>query len=229
MEIEYHGKQMSCVITRRKMKNMRVRVKEDGIIYVSAPHDVPDSFIRRFLLEHAAELAEMTEKAVMQRAAANDHSDGSQHHWLGGRITLRWLDAPRPATLENNVLSLFARSQEEAETAFRQWKIAECIALCKELNREVYHAYHSKGYAVPLAHIQIKEMTSRWGSCTPSTGRLSINFRLMQYPKECIYGVFCHEYAHFLHQDHSSAFYEALISVFPEYRQWDAVLKAPLR
>lgn len=228
MEIEYQGKRLPYTITRKKMKTIRVRVKEDGVIYVSAPPNAPESSIRRFLLEHAAELAELADRAAMQRAAANDHSDGSEHHWLGGRITLRWLDTPRPPALENNVLSLFARTQQEAENAFRQWKIAECTALCTRLNREVYEAFRQKGYAVPPAHVQIKEMTSRWGSCTASTGRISINFRLMQYPVECIHGVFCHEYAHFLHQDHSPAFYAVLLSVYPEYRKWDAVLKAPL-
>ena len=29
-------------------------------------------------------------------------------------------------------------------------------------------------------------MTSRWGSCQPSTGRICINVRLALYPPECL-------------------------------------------
>ncbi len=228
MEFEYQGRTFTCRIIRKKMKTIRIRVKEDGIIHVSAPHEASEECIRGFLLEHAAELAQLLDHAKAQRASVQNYTSGSVHHWLGRTITLRWMSTPRPPMLENGVLSLFARTEQEAQTAYRQWVISECTVLYKRINREVCEAFLKKGYAVPIAHVQIKEMTSRWGSCTPSSGRLSINFKLMQYPVECIRGVFCHEYAHFLHQDHSSAFYDVLLSVYPEYRKWDAVLKKPL-
>lgn len=225
MELVYQGRKFPCVVQRKQMKNLRVRVMEDGTIRVSAPHRVSDARILSFLQEHAAELASLVDKAKATRAAALDYADGSSIPWLGGSITLRWLDAPRPTMLENGVLSVFARSQKDAQIAVRQWMIGECVKHCRECNRQTYEAFRKKGYAVPLAHIQIKEMTSRWGSCTAQTGRISMNFRLMQYPPECLYGVFCHEYAHFLHQDHSEGFYAVLLDVCPEYRKWDALLK----
>ncbi len=228
MEINCNGRQIEYRIMRKKMKNIRVHVKTDGIIYISAPHDVSESYIRRFLLEHSAELTEMVDKATAQRNALLDHSDGSQHHFLGDLITLHWVSKPCKPTLKSGVLSLFARNEQEAYTAYRQWLISECTALYTHINREVFEAFHKAGYAVPLARVQIKEMTSRWGSCTPSTGRISINFRLMQYPIGCIYGTLFHEYTHFLHQNHSDAFYAVLTSVYPEYKKWDAVLKKPL-
>ncbi len=228
MEFEYNGKTFTYHIERKKMKNIRVRVMEDGSIHVSAPHAVPESYIRSFLLENADELAGIIDRVHARNAAAPDYSDGSTVLWLGKPVTLHLYDTPRPSVLTDDVLHIFARSPQEAKAAVRQWMITECLALYKEINREVHAAFHRKGYNVPLAHIQIKEMVSRWGSCTASTGRLSINFRLLQYPKECIYGVFFHEYAHFLHQDHSEAFYRVLLEVYPEYRRWDAVLKKPL-
>ena len=51
-----------------------------------------------------------------------------------------------------------------------------------------------------------------------------MNFRLMQYPLGCIYGVFYHEYAHFMHLDHSKAFYAVLYRMYPEYEKFDAIL-----
>ncbi len=228
MEFEYNGRTFTYSIERKKMKTIRVRVMEDTTIHVSAPHAAPESLIRSFLLEKADELAQIIDKVTARNAAAPDYSDGSSVLWLGKPITLRLHDTPRPSVLADDVLHIFARNPQEAKTAVRQWMITECLTLYKEINHEVYETFRQNGYNVPLAHIQIKEMVSRWGSCTASTGRISMNFRLLQYPKGCIYGVFFHEYAHFLHQDHSEAFYRVLLDVYPEYRTWDAILKKPL-
>ncbi len=225
MELTYQGRKFPCAVQRKQMKSIRVRVMENGTIRVSAPYQVTDARILAFLQEHAAELASLVDKANAKQAAAPDYADGSSVPWLGGTITLRWLNAPRPTVLGEGVLSVFARNSKDAQIAVQQWMIAECVRYCRDYNMRTYEAFRSKGYAVPLAHIQIKEMTSRWGSCTARTGRLSINFRLMQYPLECLYAVFCHEYAHFLHQDHSQDFYTVLLDVCPDYRKWDALLK----
>ncbi len=225
MEFQYQGRTFTYIITRKQMKSVRARVKEDGIIYVSAPHAASDNYIRGFLLNNAEELARLIDSAALRKAAAPDYSDGSLIPYLGGNITLHLHSAPCPTTLQQDGLHVFARDPQEAQFAVRQWEISQCTKLYRRINRRVYEHFCTMGYAVPLAHIQIKEMSSRWGSCTAKTGRISMNFRLMHYPLECIYGVFYHEYSHFLHQDHSSAFYQVLLRMYPEYHKWNALLK----
>ncbi len=227
MELEYCGERLPYVITRKNMKTIRVRVREDGVIHISAPYAAPEQTILAFLQQNAAQLAALIAKARAQKAAASDYSDGAVLPYLGEPVTIRWQDKPCPSVLEGRTLCIFARNDSEARTAVRQWMIAQCVELYRQINREVYEAFRRKGYEVPLAHIQIKEMVSRWGSCTASTGRISMNFRLLQYRRECIVGVFCHEYAHFLHQDHSERFYAVLLDVAPDYRKYDALLKHP--
>ncbi len=225
MEFQYQGRTFPYIITRKQMKTIRARVREDGIIYISAPHAASDDYIRNFLLTNAEELAKLIDSAAKRKAAAPDYTDGSFIPHLGDRIPLRHHLSPCVTALKQDGLHVFARNPQEAQIAVRQWEISQCVELYRRINREVYEHFRKKGFEVPLAHIQIKEMTSRWGSCTAKTGRISMNFRLMRYPVECIYGVFYHEYSHFLHQDHSAAFYAVLLRMYPEYRKWDALLK----
>lgn len=225
MELQYRGRTLHYVITRKKMKTVRVRVKEDGIIHVSAPPGASEDFIRRFLLENAEELIRLLDSVERTRANAPDYTDGSAFPHLGGTLTLCYHPTPCKSVREGDMLHIFARTPSEAQVAVRQWEIAECVELYRTINREVYEHFRKEGFDVPLAHIQIKEMTTRWGSCTAATGRISMNFRLMRYPMESIYGVFYHEYSHFLHQDHSPQFYELLLRMYPSYRKWDALLK----
>ncbi len=225
MELQYQGRTLTYVITRKNMKTVRVRVKEDGIIHVSAPPAASEDFIKRFLLENAVELVRLLDRAAQKKANAPDYTDGSAIPHLGGRLLLCWHSSPRPTERIGNELHLFARNPDEARVAVRQWEISVCVELYRCINREVYEHFRREGFEVPLAHIQIKEMTTRWGSCTAATGRISMNFRLLRYPVESIRGVFYHEYTHFLHQDHSPKFYGLLLQMYPDYRKWDALLR----
>ena len=46
---------------------------------------------------------------------------------------------------------------------------------------------------VKAGKLAYRNMTSRWGSCQPATGRICINVRLALYPPECLEYVVVHE------------------------------------
>ena len=225
MEFTFNGRQYPVTVTRKKMKRIIMKVRTDGMVCVSAPLRCADSDIARALQQNAAALAQMVGEAERRADAAPDYSDGSSVPYLGGRLTLHYAAAPGKTIREDGVLTLFARDPQEAYGAYRQWLAADCTELYRELNREVWTAFRRAGYDVPLARVEIKDMVSRWGSCTASSGRISMNIRLMEYPIGCVRGTFYHEYAHFLHQDHSAAFYAVVRQLYPEYDRWDALLK----
>ena len=224
MEFTYEGKSYPVILERKRVKNINLHIRTDGSIYVSAAPRVPEHVIQAFLEKNAARIAPASDR-VREKRRRPEFTDGASLPWLGEPITLRWSDKPCPTSLGGSTLTVFARDPAEAEYAFTQWRNAACIALFRQLNTETHDAFVSAGYSVPLARIEIKNMTSRWGSCTARTGRISMNIRLMQYPLGCIRSVFFHEYTHFLHMDHSAAFYAVLRRMYPPYDRYDALLK----
>lgn len=225
VEFTYDGRSYPVILERKRVKNINLHVRTDGSIYVSAARHVPEAVILAFLEKNAARFTAASD-SIREKRRNQELSDGAAVAWLGEKLYLKWNPKPCPTVHAGDTLTVFARTPEEAAYAFRQWRETECLALFRQLNDEVHAAFRAAGYAVPHARIEVKDMTSRWGSCTAAKGRISINIRLMQYPLGCIRGVFYHEYAHFLHQNHSAAFYAVLRRMYPDYDRYDAILKA---
>ena len=225
VEFTYQGRRYPVMIERKRVKNINLHVRTDGSIYVSAAPHVPERVILEFIEKNAERIAPASDR-IREKRQKQALSDGTQVPWLGKPLTIRYSPRPCPTVREGDVLTVFARTPEEAEYAFIQWRNAECVALFRELNKETCEAFRAAGYQVPYARIEIKDMTSRWGSCTAKTGRISMNIRLMQYPLGSIRGVFFHEYTHFLHQNHSAAFYAVLRRLYPDYDRYDALLRS---
>lgn len=73
--------------------------------------------------------------------------------------------------------------------------------------------------------VAVKDMSSRWGSCHPVTRKISISFRLAQYPDECTDYVVVHELAHLRHANHGPEFWALVERYFPEHKKCRAILR----
>lgn len=122
--------------------------------------------------------------------------------------------------------------QEKLERQKRQ--AAELPALTEEVIRELAERarryiperveYYAPKVGVDYGRIAIRSQKSRWGSCS-SKGNLSFNCLLMLAPPEVIDSVVVHELCHRKEMNHSAAFYDHVLRVFPEYRTWSRWLK----
>lgn len=219
-----NGREITYELTRKRVKNVNMRVKADGIVYVSASTRVSVKRIEEILSERA----EFIFRAAEQLKSREERSEitAEKLRWLGKEYPVRVIrnHAERVA-LEENELRVFTAHHETAQEMLTQW-VGECFAeLIEQLNTEVRKALQTAGLTPPPTRISIKDMKTRWGSCSYTRGHISINARLMAYPRETVLSVLWHEYAHYWHHDHSARFYAFVERFFPEYRHWNGLLK----
>lgn len=77
---------------------------------------------------------------------------------------------------------------------------------------------------VKAGKLAYRNMTSRWGSCQPATGRICINVRLALYPPECLEYVVVHELCHLLERGHGPRFHQLMDAFMPDWKQRRAKL-----
>lgn len=221
------GRTLTYDLTRKRVKNINCRPKSDGIVYVSASARVPVSEIERFLAEKAdfffdafGKIRAHEEKSEINTTSVN---------WLGREYPVRVIQNARElAVLDESECRVFTRLGGEPEyiLGLIQKAVSQCfLELCREINNEVRAELERDGLKPPPTQITIKDMRSRWGSCSYTRGHISINVRLAAYPKGTIKAVFWHEYAHYWHHGHSREFYDFLREHYPDYFKWHELLK----
>lgn len=218
------GRDIIYELTRKRVKNVNMRVKSDGVVYVSANTRVSVKRIEEILTERA----EFIFAAVQQLKQRDERSmiTAEKMRWLGKEYPVRVIrNLSERVALEENELRVFTAHPETAQNLLFEWVNERFSELIGELNAEVRKALQKEGITPPPTRIAIKDMKTRWGSCSYTRGHISINVRLMAYPKETVLSVLWHEYAHYWHHDHSAAFYAFVERFFPEYRKWNGLLK----
>lgn len=221
------GQALTYELTRKSVKNINFRPKEDGVVYVSASPRVPIREVERFLVERADFFFEAFEK--LQNRERKNEINVNSVSWLGKEYPVRIIQNARElAVFDESECRVFTRLGDNSEYVLEliQKAVTQLFSeLCRELNAEVLAELERDGLKPPHTQITIKDMKSRWGSCSYTRGHISINVRLAAYPRETVKAVFWHEYAHYWHHDHSRKFYDFLCAHYPEYFKWHEFLK----
>ena len=221
------GRTLTYELTRKRVKNINFRAKENGIVAVSANSRATIKEIERFLIDRADFFLNAFEKlkAREQRSEISVRSA----NWLGVEYPVRIIQNSREcAVIDENEIRVFTRLCDDGEYILELIKKAaekRFLALCGELNEEVRAELTRRGYSPPPTRITVKDMRSRWGSCSYTRGHISISRRLAAYPRGTVLSVFWHEYAHYWHHDHSDKFYNFLLEMYPDYYKWNDLLK----
>lgn len=105
-----------------------------------------------------------------------------------------------------------------------QQNFLACRARAKKLVLERL-AHFTPQYNVTFARVTIKDMVSRWGSCS-RRGNLNFNYRLLFLPPELVDYVVVHEVCHLREMNHSRAFWALVGQTIPDYAARKHALRA---
>lgn len=210
---------------RKKVKNINMRIRPDGSIYVSAPMRVSDKAVEQFMISKQKFIIDSINK-VNDRLANNFrpsvYADGTRVKVFGEIRTVEVRKASRSSVIltEDKVIinSRNPEDQDSVARVYNKWRSLMLRAKVEEISAEVCPLFIAMGAKAPTA-IRFRTMRSRWGSCKPRERVLTFNYNLFETPEECVRYVVVHEYAHLLVADHSARFYRYVERIMPDWRE----------
>lgn len=98
--------------------------------------------------------------------------------------------------------------------ALRKAAVARLDSIVKPLVSK-----YSVQMGVSPAGISYRASRTRWGSCNPRTGAISLSLYLLLLPDWCIEHVVVHELAHLIQANHGPRFYDIMDRHFPRWKE----------
>jgi predicted metal-dependent hydrolase len=108
----------------------------------------------------------------------------------------------------------------QGRECFEAWYRARAAGI---LVARVAHFAPLFGVGPPV--VRIKDMRSRWGSCS-TRGRISLHWGLVMLSRDVLDYVVVHELAHLREMNHGARFWRGVEEILPDYRERRARLKA---
>ena len=224
MTIELLGRTVEYDLQRKKVKNINLRIKADGSVSVSAHPRVPLARIESFLTENGVYILMALDKfktRAENAPAELEYNTGERISVLGYKVPLTVTEGKKNSAeltaegIHLSVRDIFDRDLKQKTLGTLLEDI--CRKTVNELCERAYPAFEAKGVKYPT--VKFRRMRTKWGICRPERGELTFSYMLAAAPVECIEYVVYHEFTHFIHPNHSKAFYESLESLLPDSKE----------
>lgn len=217
------GRQVAYELTYKKVKYVNIRVRADGTVAVSANRWVPQTQVEAILTQRADFILNALKKyaALEQVSPKQPRYHSGDTLWLLGKpYTLAVEEGLRnQVQMETERILLTVKDREDdalraktMETFYRD----QCLEVTTRLIGQIQPVLQPLG--VPLPEVRVRSMTSRWGSCKPTAGRVTFARQLIEAPLPCVEYVVWHELVHFIHPNHSADFYRVLAAFLPHWK-----------
>lgn len=218
-------------LTYKDVKNINLRIKVDGSVSVSAPRCVNALKIDDFVISKSEYILSSLEKfKKMQEFAPKPkkYVSGESFNLLGSNLMLKVISAQKDEVFSDGVyLILNVRNTDDfakKQRLVNKWIKDKTITTYNEVANDVYKEF--KKHNVSFPKIRIRKMSTRWGSCQPAKGIVTLNSRLIEAPRICIEYVLMHEFCHFIHPNHSKKFYSLLQTMMPDWKERKKLLES---
>lgn len=206
---------ITYTLVTKQVKNINMRISSKGEVVVSAnlfvPMDKIDDFVSSkvsWIVKHQKSMQERSQKSMI---------DDKHIVLFGNSLKIRKTTGKyNHVSYDKDTLYVQCREQADPEKVIRQFLDKLCRDVFLDIATLTFRSLSD--YHLEFPDVKIRDMKSRWGSCTPAKNSITLNRKLIHYPFEFIEYVVLHEFVHFIQPNHSKAFYNIIENYMPDYK-----------
>jgi predicted metal-dependent hydrolase len=196
-----------------------IRVRPDGSVRVTVPRGGSRAEAAHFLEQHAGWIArERARLGETRRTPA--WTDGATLVLRGEPVTIHVVEEAARRVVRYGERTVVVPAGAADLRPFIQADLR--LAARQELGIRLQAL--ADAHQLTVAGVTIRNQRSRWGSCSRS-GRIALNYRLLQMPPAVRDYVLLHELMHLKQQNHSRRFWRLVEAACPDFRDAERWLK----
>jgi predicted metal-dependent hydrolase len=201
-----------AVVRHRRARRYVVRVTPEGTVRLTVPRGATIAGGLRFAAQQVAWIAR---EHARQLERAAPWSTGTAIWFRGERAVLIRDDVDVICGTERIRLGRTADVRAAVERRLHALALAELPPRLLELAAQV---------GLRVSRVSVRNQRSRWGACS-SRGVITLNWRLVQMPREVSDYVLLHELMHLRQPNHSRRFWREVAAVCPWWREAERWLR----
>ena len=218
--VEYGNSTISYRLLFCGRETLEIAVHPDKSIVVKSPHGTLEGQVDGIIRKRARWIRRQIRffETFEPRALPRTYVAGESHLYLGRNYRLSFVDNTQEVKLVRGRFLVPKRESgiDTAQNLLDAWYREKAKITFNKIYENAWRNFPITGSSKPS--VKIRKLKTRWGSLSKA-GTLTLNIDLIKVPKDCIEYVIVHELCHLIHHDHSSAFYDLLERVMPEWER----------
>ena len=208
-------------VVKKNIKNLHLSVlPPDGKVRVSAPETLSDDAITMFVRTKIGWIRKQQEKFELQsRQSERQYVSGETLYVWGKQYFLRVEYSYKGNSLmlsgDNAILTV----RKESTVKQRETFVNEWYRTLLKAEVEKYLPKWERITGLQCSSWQSKYMTTKWGTCNTTTGKIWLNLQLAKKPIECLEYVILHELVHLRVRNHGSEFVAEMNRYMQNWRE----------
>ncbi|WP_224744113.1 M48 family metallopeptidase [Pontibacter aquaedesilientis] len=226
--IQFGSKTIDFKLVYSARKSLGISVTPNMEVLVKAPADAPIDKIKQKLRDKAPWILKQQSFFLTfhPKTAPKKYMSGETHLYLGRQYRLKVIEGTlNVVKLKGRFIEVTCTEKGRAEELLKKWYLEHARVRFKQYAAPWIERF--KLYNVEPSSIVLREMPTRWGSCTPK-GKIILNPELIKAPKGCIEYVIVHELCHLVHHDHTQKFFDLQEKEMPGWEKWKMRLEVLL-
>ena len=204
MHFNYLDKDYLVIIEKKNNKNLYIRITEDLKIKITCNYLFTKLSIKKVLEDNRQSIEKMIDKQIKK----NETNKSEYNNLLGKKLNIIYKEVKKPIY---NLDTIIVKD----DVMLNNWYKKYAKDVFKKYLDEAYYVFDEK---IPYPIIKVRSMKTRWGVCNRRDNSVTLNLELIKKDPEYLNYVIVHELSHFIHFDHSRAFWHVVEKYCPDYK-----------
>ena len=206
--------ELDIKLVRSKRKTVSIFVERDGSVSARIPEDISDDDLNEVIKSKEYQIYKNLAEWKQTNASkiTRDYVSGQSFLYLGRNYRLKYVDEEfKGVKLRNGYFMLSRKHQDKSKELFISFYKEK---LLEKLNPIIKKYQNQLG--VKAAEVKVMELQHRWASCT-NLGNVNFHWKCAMAPIDTLNYIVAHELVHLIHPNHTTAFWNDLDKISPNY------------